>query len=55
MKGGEIHTVSGDVIRDGVVIVRDGKIVAVGAAATTAVPDGQPAFVTWSRLKAFYR
>jgi imidazolonepropionase-like amidohydrolase len=40
VKGAEVHTVSGDVIRDGVVVVRDGKIAAVGPAASTAIPDG---------------
>ncbi len=35
-----VHTVSGAPIRDGVVIVRNGKIAAVGAAASTAIPSG---------------
>ncbi len=35
-----VHTVSGAPIRDGVVIVRGGKIAAVGAAASTAIPSG---------------
>ncbi len=33
-----IHTMAGDPITDGVVVVTDGRIVAVGAAATVAVP-----------------
>jgi len=33
-----IHTMAGDPISDGVVVVTDGRIVAVGAAATVAVP-----------------
>lgn len=38
LKGGTIHTISGAVIEDGSVLVRNGKIVAVGKNFTT--PDG---------------
>ncbi len=35
-----LHTMAGPTILDGVVVVRDGKIAAVGPAATTPVPEG---------------
>lgn len=35
-----VHTVSGAPIQNGVVLVRAGKIAAVGPAASTAIPDG---------------
>jgi imidazolonepropionase-like amidohydrolase len=35
-----IHTVSGAVISDGVVVVSDGRIVAIGPAASTPIPAG---------------
>lgn len=35
-----LHTLAGNAIQDGVVIIRDGKIVAVGPAASTPIPDG---------------
>jgi len=35
-----LHTVAGQPIRDGIVVVRDGKIVAVGPAARTSTPAG---------------
>lgn len=35
-----LHTMSGPAIQDGIVVMRDGKIVAVGPAATTPIPDG---------------
>jgi len=38
--GGTVHTMAGAAITDGAVIVRDGRIAAVGPAATTPVPDG---------------
>ena len=38
IRGRIIHTMAGDPIPDGVVVVTDGRIVAVGPAATTAVP-----------------
>ena len=38
IKGDTIHTVTGSVIRDGVVVIRDGKIAAVGPAGSTPIP-----------------
>lgn len=35
-----LHTMAGDAIEDGVVVVRDGKIAAVGPAASTPIPEG---------------
>jgi imidazolonepropionase-like amidohydrolase len=35
-----LHTMAGPVIEDGVVLVRGGKIVAVGPAASVAIPEG---------------
>jgi imidazolonepropionase-like amidohydrolase len=35
-----IHTMAGAPIRDGVIVARDGKIVAVGPASTTPIPEG---------------
>ncbi|WP_390550484.1 amidohydrolase family protein [Qipengyuania sp. MTN3-11] len=40
VRGGTVHTMAGPAIEDGVVVIRDGKIVAVGPAATTPVPQG---------------
>lgn len=40
IKADMIHTVAGKPIADGVVIVRDGRIAAVGAASAIQVPDG---------------
>jgi len=40
VRGGIVHTMAGAPIRDGVVVVRDGKIAAVGPAASTRIPDG---------------
>ncbi|MDH3626157.1 MAG: amidohydrolase family protein [Acidobacteriota bacterium] len=40
VRAGRLHTANGPVIEDGVVVVRDGKIVAVGPSATTPVPAG---------------
>lgn len=40
VKGKKIYTVSGPVINDGVIIVRDGKIAEVGAANRVRIPDG---------------
>lgn len=40
VRGKTIHTMAGEAIRDGVVIIRDGKIVAVGTAAQVAIPEG---------------
>ena len=42
VRAAELHTVSGEVLTEGVVVIRDGLITAVGPAATTAVPDGLP-------------
>ncbi|QYJ07697.1 amidohydrolase family protein [Qipengyuania flava] len=35
-----LHTMDGPAISDGVVVIRDGRITAVGPAASTAIPDG---------------
>ena len=40
VRGGVVHTMAGDPIRDGAVLVRAGKIVAVGPAASIPVPEG---------------
>lgn len=40
VRGETIHTAAGAPIRDGVVVIRDGKIAAVGPAASTPIPDG---------------
>lgn len=40
IKGKSIHTMSGAPIDDGVIIIRDGKIAAVGPAASTPIPQG---------------
>jgi imidazolonepropionase-like amidohydrolase len=40
VRGGTIHTVAGEPIVAGVVIIRDGKITAVGAASEVSIPDG---------------
>ncbi len=42
VRGDLLHTVAGEPIRDGVVIVRDGRITAVGPAAQVPVPAGVP-------------
>ena len=36
IRGGEVHTMAGPAITDGVVVIDDGKIVAVGPAASIA-------------------
>ena len=50
VKGREIHPVSGPVLRDGVVLIADGRIEAIGQASNVNVPEGVPtveaAFVT---------
>lgn len=40
VKGGVVHTMDGPAITDGVVVVTDGRIAAVGPAATVAIPAG---------------
>jgi len=40
VRGDIVHTVSGEAIKDGVVVVEDGKISAIGPAASVPVPDG---------------
>lgn len=40
IRGGEVHTMAGPAIRDGVVVIDDGRIVAVGPAASTPIPEG---------------
>ena len=39
IRGEQVHTMAGDPIENGVVIIRDGKISAVGPAASTPIPD----------------
>lgn len=40
IRGGEVHTMAGPMITDGVVVIKDGKIIAVGPAASTPIPKG---------------
>ena len=40
IRGAQVHTMAGPVIEDGIVVIRGGKIAAVGPAATTQVPSG---------------
>ena len=40
IKGEQVHTMAGPMIENGVVVIDDGKIVAVGPAATTPIPAG---------------
>lgn len=40
IKGDEVHTMAGPAITNGVVVIDDGKIVAVGPAASTPIPEG---------------
>lgn len=40
IRGAEVHTMAGPMIPDGVVVIADGKIVAVGPAASTPIPAG---------------
>ena len=42
IRGEQVHTMAGPAIVDGVVVIDDGKIVAVGPAATTPIPAGFP-------------
>jgi imidazolonepropionase-like amidohydrolase len=40
IRGREVHTMAGPAITDGVVVIDDGRIVAVGPAASTPIPEG---------------
>ncbi len=40
VKAGTLYTMAGDPVKDALVIITDGKIAAIGPAATTKVPDG---------------
>ncbi len=40
VRGSVVHTMAGEAIQDGVVLIKDGKIVAVGRAAEVAIPSG---------------
>ncbi len=40
VRGKTIYTMEGDPISDGIVVIRDGKIAAVGPAASVSIPDG---------------
>jgi imidazolonepropionase-like amidohydrolase len=40
VRAGTVYTAAGDVIEDGVVVIRDGKISAVGPAASVNIPSG---------------
>ena len=40
VKAARVHTVSGQAIENGVIVVRDGKIAAIGPAASTLIPAG---------------
>jgi imidazolonepropionase-like amidohydrolase len=40
IRGETVHTMAGPAITDGVVVIDDGKIVAVGPAASTPIPEG---------------
>ena len=40
VRGRKVYTMAGPVVEDGIVIIRDGKISAIGKAADIAVPDG---------------
>jgi imidazolonepropionase-like amidohydrolase len=42
IRGETVHTMAGPAITDGMVVIDDGKIVAVGPAASTPVPAGVP-------------
>jgi imidazolonepropionase-like amidohydrolase len=40
VQGELIHTMAGESIRDGIVLIKDGKIISVGKAASMKIPDG---------------
>lgn len=40
VQGETIHTMAGEAIRDGVVLIKDGKIASVGPASALKIPDG---------------
>src|SRR5262245_4076025 len=40
IRGETVYTMAGEPIKDGVVVIRDGKITAIGAAAEIRIPDG---------------
>jgi imidazolonepropionase-like amidohydrolase len=40
VQGETIHTMAGEAIRDGVVLIKDGKIQSVGPSASVKIPDG---------------
>jgi imidazolonepropionase-like amidohydrolase len=40
VRAGKLHTMAGPMIDDGVVVIVDGKIAAIGPAATTQIPEG---------------
>lgn len=40
IKGEQVHTMAGPMIENGVVVIKDGKIIAVGPVATTTIPAG---------------
>jgi imidazolonepropionase-like amidohydrolase len=40
IRGKQIHTVSGKVIENGVVVCVDGKIATIGEAGSVAIPEG---------------
>lgn len=40
VRGGTVHTMDGSAIKDGVVIIRDGRIAQVGPASQVRVPQG---------------
>ena len=40
VRGGTVHTMAGEAIENGVVVVTDGKIAAVGPASSVRIPDG---------------
>ena len=42
IRGEQVHTMAGPAIADGVVVIDDGKIVAVGPVASTPIPEGFP-------------